>query len=1260
MAANQPPPHAMDPDEERKLQLFLERAAPIVLESRVLDTENWRRLVALARELELTDGQLRATVEDLRRRGVIERIELQPVKAVTTATAATGSPAPTASKTTTSSKTTTKPPPLPPRPTAAKPVANDTGPSDRDVAGGIPPVREKTFSLNSPGPRQPPPPPPPPSSTTPAPAAPSPPPSRPDRVPTEPGALVSLREQLSRRAVAIIAEQRGFSPKTHSLIASAAEDLGLSERDVATVIRTLHQGDGPTKEAAADDANQRQRWKEEGKPEPPRHEAPKKPHEIFSAFVAKSLEKLAVGHVSGDLEEGLVAHGTKVLKLSRVYATQLVRDVAQQKDLLLQSDTRSRQQADELATQVDPRLRTFLDRAAPILAQHRGLNARSRVLLGAMAEEVGLAQSEVDAAVALLESKPAETDGLDETQRKRLAPFRQFAGEMLGQLPQKILTARVHAMMLERGDERFGIDADRARAVLRELASEQQIQIISEEEALRHITGLVDERLGDALRLEGDVKQRILQEGGQWGLSAEQIEQIIKSRSRENYKKRQSERNLSNAALIAALVAVLLVVGFLGWAMLGGRMTPEEPDPIPPPDAVTNPGAPVDDTDDSWWSVDLVLAVHNATSEFPLLRRTLKAIGSPHPDHRAAAYDGVIAHALNQTDDAVQRKMLLSVITQAYVVEPDEATADGIRQGLLAVVPGPEDRLSERADDYPKIFWAMRGAVAALDAAADNARRADDMARSIGLVVGTTIDRNQPPLQLERQCLGALAERLFRLMITSAASRPAGTVPLHRVIAEEAGHYLDRPRLETLNADFLAAVLPASEDSWSDFKALIDETMRNRDPLIVAKLIDVYETTTNAALRSHLQSGLLRRTNVKPVAKEARGIASEMRQSLGITEVVTAQGRTLDFQQLAQRELARTSANTDERIRAAELATSLSHVATLGCALAQGELGFALFDELIKKEPAALTASAAGGAPLFPTDVGTDWDALERIDSALSRLPREGSINHVERIESIAGLAGRVRNLKPSQATMLASYLLAAKPAAEHERILEYLPSFRRWSQLFLALADGLDRAKVQRDQWEPMLSRLLDQEITLSDGEAGRETLRGILLRQALTELDADRATVSAPELIDRARSLLLDQYVRQANLLGVPRPAFADATGPAAVLKAIIEHYSTRLNEAGATKEATRQLAEIPHQLQAIEYIATNRLQQTVLLERIWLQLLATHLKREAPETSADAERIIRDLRQADRAAGNSFAQLHASQTALVQMWMLWNRPK
>ena len=75
-----PPPQTLQPDDERKIQIFLERASSIVLERPVLDLTRWRRLVLLAEELGLSDEELRSTVNDLRQRGVISEIDLSPPK----------------------------------------------------------------------------------------------------------------------------------------------------------------------------------------------------------------------------------------------------------------------------------------------------------------------------------------------------------------------------------------------------------------------------------------------------------------------------------------------------------------------------------------------------------------------------------------------------------------------------------------------------------------------------------------------------------------------------------------------------------------------------------------------------------------------------------------------------------------------------------------------------------------------------------------------------------------------------------------------------------------------------------------------------------------------------------------------------------------------------------------------------------------------------------------------------------------------------
>ena len=76
MAEHRPPPRTREPLEDGRIQRFLQLAAPIVLEGPELDEARWRRLSALADELELSPDQLRQTIQDLCRRGVIKKADI--------------------------------------------------------------------------------------------------------------------------------------------------------------------------------------------------------------------------------------------------------------------------------------------------------------------------------------------------------------------------------------------------------------------------------------------------------------------------------------------------------------------------------------------------------------------------------------------------------------------------------------------------------------------------------------------------------------------------------------------------------------------------------------------------------------------------------------------------------------------------------------------------------------------------------------------------------------------------------------------------------------------------------------------------------------------------------------------------------------------------------------------------------------------------------------------------------------------------------
>src|SRR6476659_3910546 len=88
----------------------------------------------------------------------------------------------------------------------------------------------------------------------------------------------------------------------------------------------------------------------------------------------------------------------------------------------------------------DERLEAFLVRAAPVLAVERGINIKSRVLLDALARELGLADDEFQAALRALNGHQAETPA-DPEALKRRAEYDAYARKQLKKLPRGVLTA---------------------------------------------------------------------------------------------------------------------------------------------------------------------------------------------------------------------------------------------------------------------------------------------------------------------------------------------------------------------------------------------------------------------------------------------------------------------------------------------------------------------------------------------------------------------------------------------------------------------------------------------------------------------------------------------------------------------------------------------------------------------------------------------------------------------------------------------------
>ncbi|MFV1968130.1 MAG: hypothetical protein ACC628_22120 [Pirellulaceae bacterium] len=1202
-----------------------EKAAPVVLESPILDTHRWGELVALAEEMGLSDEQFRRTIAELRERGVIQRIELAAPK----------------------------PPPLPNQAGSSK---ERTETSDSD---------EADFSLT---------PPPPPPRAMPAES----------RKP--PHKRVEKIEQFRRMAIAIIARHRGTGPKAQILLVAAAEELGLPEEVAREALRTLHPAESQTADdkieppiivqrqgaraspvvpAPADDGARytaeeearRRRWRVEGEPDPDPPPPTRSPDEIYRDYIQQSLDPLRDTRVSSDLERRMLRHGVRVLGLSNVYAGHLLNEIADEKHLLLPSAAK-RRMASELPD-VDPKLRSFLDSAAPVLAQHRGINAKSRVMLTALAREQGLSDAQMEKALTLLQHRPA-TDGNESLQAERLEAFRHLVRTALSKLPHAILTANILSKLVEQGRLLYGVEEERLGPLIREVAESLKVSVVTQEQAERHVEQLVADLMGESVRLSPDVRERIHAEGRQWGLAEEQVEATILGCSQSNLRRRRSERNFTNVALVAASLALLFLIGFISWTMIEDQLKVSDKPPAVEVESPPVPPPPDPDKDDSWWQAELSIAVAMTRQEFPQLRAPLMDVAAVDPQRRGAAYEQLAKHLLEDAINDFQRSRLMDVLSWCYALDPDDATADRIASALLGVVPAPEASLNEDADAYSRVFWATRTAIAALEQSREDGARAERMARALGRAVGSSVDYQQAPRELERQCLGALAERLYRLLISAAAIQPEAVSIIHLAIAAEAARYLDGEILDNLNADFLVALIPAAAGVWRQYEELITQTINSPHALAVVKLVDLYERTENKELQGFMSGLLLRRAGSLPSTHTVTEIADEVRRGLGVGEGDLSEDRWVLLSREASRVLARTKAASQPDELMLQDVIDLAHLATLGCALSQDELGITTFDDLRAKGAPRLKDEV--GLPSLASSTRGSGGSMGMLDQSLKMLHnrRISWVGRIERLAYLARAASKFADVQPRQAETLASYLLKLKTVDEHTKALEHVKAIARWKHLRLAIADGIMEAKLRPEHLQSLLAEILGREIKLGGRTAGREEARSRLLESVLSELNSSAVRSAGPcRSYDVLRSQLRERYDTQNQLLSAA-PDDASWSSPTQVLHALVEGYAAKLGATIKEPPAQRELDRIPHELTAAGYVAANDLELTVLLERQWIRVLAQAVAGRHPGRQKEIDNIRRELVSADRNAAHIAQQLRDGQAAIVRLWLLWNKPE
>jgi hypothetical protein len=1206
MASRKAPLRSSTEVDQRRIQEFLEQAAPIILQNRRLEGKALSAVVTLATDLGVPNRRLHDELRHLVARGVIATVAWEALPPPESGQR-DAAPEPTAGG------GTRKPEPRRVRPSSLPPAAKPKS--------SPPPVRK---------PRA--------------------------RPAAEAAVSTAAVDHFRRMAQQLIAQHGGVTPTCHKLLATEAERLGLQADDLETVLQSLSTQEPAEPLPAPPVAS------EEEADVGPRES----PADAFRQWVHSQLIAYPSAVLTVDDEIGLVGVGVHRHRLAEVLAVHVVRDVATELEKRLERDLEgasynSTMDATAAPSSDDERLRRFYDQVAPILALHRGINAQSRVMLNAVAERMGLSKEQLEQALASFET-PANDQQDELRQNERRESFRRYLRRTIAQLPEGIITFKTERRLAEAGELFHGVSSQLIKPTINEVASEVGARFISEDQAVEHIVELVDDLLSQTIYIDGDTRSRIYDEGTRWGLDPVDVEAILRQRVQRARDLIHAERRRTRLVLMFAAIGFVAAVGLLLWILVadeGGGVN-EPPargnlaERLPPKDNSASPK--------QWWSDDLKIAVAAARVSFPEQRDVFDQAASPLPSQRGQAYEAIVDQLPPVVTDDERQQQLQRLLIELFVGEPSDAAARQLATALLEPLTEMDEALPDNTARVPAMYRSCAAAVRMLahpDLADERAAWLDQMLEA---AVGQVVDRSFDVESLEQQCLAALSEHFYRALVRAAPEAPRQAARLYWPVAAEAKKHLDPSTLQRLDADFLVALLPRLQDEWQDFRGEIRRIVRADEPDVLLKMLEVYPQIDDLLLHSFLTQEFLDRVGAEPGTLTEEELIAEVRESLGVSADPQGMRRWSQLAAEASELLGRPRVEGKDPSLLLQECLQLAHLATQACALTRHEEGFSTFDKLQEEGPTELEISTGpfSGAPdRTPSLVRRPPASNSMVGHYIGMLAASPSVaQRLQMLQMVVNQVDLVSDLESEEAAKLAKYLVRFKPdQREHQEMMDHVARLTNWRSVRIGLADELGRVTGRDKQLNDLFTAILGEPVSVGT-QPDRARVKYQLLAQVVEEMAEQPDTAADPvqdPVFDAGKAALARLAATQARLLGVSLDS-SQTEQLSNVLKLMLPVLADRMDPATLPAEDRQLITQLPFTLQAVAFSAENDLQLTVLLEQLRMRWLAAQLSQQQPERTAAARAVVSRLETRDRESKHVMVQLHNVHQAMLELWLLY----
>lgn len=900
----------------------------------------------------------------------------------------------------------------------------------------------------------------------------------------------------------------------------------------------------------------------------------------------------------------------------------------------------------------------FLQRAAPIIAQERGLTPRASVLLSSLAQNMELPSDEFDEAMTILQSGELLAAKAVDPQRTR---FRSFLKRQLEELKAGILSARHEQTLMHFAVSQLGMAEDAAREDLLSVAGEAGLRRVPLEEALRYVEELVAQKIGDETMVDSSDVKRLHHLGRDWGLEPADVDDLVRYRLEDNVARQRRERQWSIGVIAGgagAAVLVVLIFVAIAWRNWLGPSRDKETTVTP---ETTSPGPEIEPRRTKppvWWDADLTIAISQVRNERESFTAAYDALIADDPQRRAQGYELLLDRAAPTPFDIRNWKLHEPVLIGCYALDPDETAADKLRRQWLAVPQRVIDTVPASADEYQAAIRPITSVARAIKDARTPEPRRQAMSDELGRMLHAPLIPSVPEAELQRESLSALSLVLLEKLAEAIDMRPEVLSRHYSVAAALARDRATPAELARMDAAIAAKAIEHSAGNWRSWETILQRGIEAREPLAVLSIVDAYERCPSPELRKELEKRLFVRLGISAAGLPSSRYAEAMRKALGasLSADTSDAGRWARLAPRAADALAEARRSSTDSAAGLKSTVNLAWNVNLAMALALPRPNPGQFDRWLadgppwerkpdEEEPAATSVAGFGGDRLTRDQQETfdrylhelgEWQKLDE--------PRRGSY-----LRAIGQAASKVSDLTPLQARHLAAYLLGRKTEEEQAFVLDNA-TMLRWKQLRIALADGIERSPLPIDHLRRLVIIFSGHE--LLDIDKNRGAARRALLKSVVDELSTAPAGTAAREAsseVDRWAGELAALYRQRAQLLGAGPTDLESLSSASSLLRLSVGRMSGGHD---ATDLAARLMI-------AADALGSSDAQRCAILQRSAVERSSAEIQRRQPERRQEARKLLEQFQKKTAGSKQVVAQLQDGEATLLELWLL-ARPK